>query len=527
MLISCRLSLNLLTPAIEWNCRPDLFLLLGKYKDKNLQQERIARPSSQHWKTQPDYLNYARLSVKPPALSIGRTVKEKILYHSTNRELIPDSGSLAVPFKGALFEGLAPDGGLFMPQRIPRLSPDNIKKLKGAPYRAVAETVLLPFLQTEMDADTLAEIVEQAYDFDVPIQRLDPDTHLVRLDGGPTASFKDFAAQFMALVMSHFRPEDFEITVLVATSGDTGSAVGEAYRGLDGFRVIILYPEREVSDIQRLQLEAIGKNVRAVSVSGKFDDCQNLVKQAFNDPDLRWLNLTSANSINIGRLLPQIVYYVYAYVNTADDFEPAVFSVPSGNFGNSLGCEFARRMGLPVEKLIIAVNENDEFPRFLETGQYRKVEPSRECLSNAMNVGNPSNLARYFDLYGGILTEEGVVKKQPDIEAMRKHLFSVSVSDASTVGLIKELYENLGFLVEPHGAVGVSALRRFRAVGNSTPAVCLETAHPGKFSDLLEDILHIPVDLPDSVKRSVQRKRSVDRMENDYLQLKDYLMEAS
>lgn len=456
-----------------------------------------------------------------------KSITFPIRYHSTNRNLPREEVHPTVAFSDALFKGLALDGGLFMPDRIPTLSPDELTALTGKPYSEVAYSVLHKYLQTEIDGDDLKKIVTAAYDFDIPIERLDEQTHIMRLDQGPTASFKDFGARFMARMMAHLRPDEQEVTVLVATSGDTGSAVGEAYHGLDGFCVFILYPRDEVSTIQKQQLDSIGDNVEAVAVDGKFDDCQRLVKKAFTDSDLAGFNLTSANSINIGRLLPQIVYYVYATINTSEYPQPVIFSIPSGNFGNCLGCELARRMGLPMGRIIIAVNENDEFPRFLQTGVYEKVDPSRACLSNSMNVGNPGNLARYFDLYGGILTKDGTINVPPDMKAMRERLTSTSVSDDATVALIKEMYEEKGILVEPHGAVGLEALRRFREQGDTTPAICLETAHPGKFSNILEEILHIEIAPPESFRKFSHRKNHADRLDNNYASFKDYLIENS
>ena len=451
---------------------------------------------------------------------------DRILYYSTNRELSPKTSRGAVRFQEALFLGLAPDGGLFMPTQIPLLQENEIHDLRGLSYPEIAYLILRKFLHEDTGDLRLETIIQDTYNFEVPIESINENTHLIRLDRGPTASFKDFAAQFMARMMLHLKPDKQKITVLVATSGDTGSAVGEAYRGFNDFQIFILYPEQEVSPIQKQQLDAIGNNVRAISIAGKFDDCQKLVKRAFSDNELESLNLTSANSINIGRLLPQIVYYFYAFANIIKKEQQVVFSVPSGNFGNSLGCELARQMGLPIEKIIIGVNENDEFPRFLETGNYQKVDPSRICLSNAMNVGNPSNLARYFDLYGGILTHDGIIHKQPDLELMKKRLFSSSVSDASTIGLIINMYQNQNRLIEPHGAVGLVALQRFREMGNKMCGICLETAHPGKFQDFLEELLHIQVELPISLKKFKEREERVEQMENDYGQLKTLLMET-
>jgi len=420
-----------------------------------------------------------------------------------------------VSFGDALFQGLAPDGGLFMPDEIPSISENELRELQGRSYPDVAAAVLRKFLGAEIDAPALERIVESAFDFDVPIAPLGATTFLMHLDRGPTASFKDFGARFMARVMSRLRPAGGDITVLVATSGDTGSAVG----------VVILYPQDEVSPGQKQQLESIGENVHTVALEGKFDDCQDLVKRAFTDPDLAELSLTSANSINVGRLLPQTVYYFYAWLQLAEARQPVVFSVPSGNFGNSLGCEIARRMGLPVERILVAVNENDEFPAFLETGDYHRVDPSRVCLSNAMNVGNPSNLARYFDLYGGVLSRDGVVEREPDIERMRRHLWSTSVSDAETVATIEDAHARHGAWLEPHGAVGVKALERYRQCASDTVAVCLETAHPGKFPEVLQSILGVQVDPPESFRRYAGRERCVTPLPNDYDSFKSHLME--
>jgi len=382
-----------------------------------------------------------------------------IRYYSTNRNL--DGVTGIVPFKGsvtfreALLQGQAPDEGLFMPDSIPFLLPDEVMSLKGTPYTECAMLVSQVFLGDEVPRDVLRRVVEDSYDFPVPLEQVIDRKYLMRLDRGPTASFKDFAARMMARLMSYFRGEGKKLNVLVATSGDTGSAVGEAFKGVPGIGVYILYPRNEVSGMQKKQLDTIGDNVRALSIDGKFDDCQNLVKQAFADPSLVNLNLTSANSINFGRILPQMIYYVYAYAQLAwHGDEEIIFSVPSGNFGNALGCEYARRMGIPVRKLLMPVNENDEFPMFLESGIYEKVSPSRACLSNAMNVGNPSNLARFFDLYGGTVDRQGKVYVKPDLAEMRRQIFSLSVSDTVTTETIKETYERYGVILEPHGAVG-------------------------------------------------------------------------
>ena len=341
-------------------------------------------------------------------------MSEPLRYYSTNRHLDSVPGIVpfreTVSFREALLMGQAPDEGLFMPERIPLLPLETFRALKGAPYTEATMVVAQAFLSDEIAEETLRRIVNDAYNYAVPLENVFARKYVMRLDQGPTASFKDFAARMMARLMSAFSDPAKRLNVLVATSGDTGSAVGEAFKGVEGIDVTILYPRGEVSGRQKRQLDTIGGNVRAVSVDGKFDDCQDLVKRAFSDPAFGDFNLTSANSINFGRILPQIVYYVWAWAQLSRDGEPAVFSVPSGNFGDALGCEYARRMGLPVEKLVMPTNENDEFPRFLDTGVYEKVSPSVACISNAMNVGHPSNLARLVDVYGGWMDEVGNLK---------------------------------------------------------------------------------------------------------------------
>jgi threonine synthase len=324
--------------------------------------------------------------------------------------------------------------------------------------------------------------------------------------------------------MSHCRPAGERLNILVATSGDTGSAVGEAYKGVRGIDVTILYPAAEVSLMQKKQLDTIGGNVQAICVDGKFDDCQNLVKEAFADPELSRFNLSSANSINFGRILPQIVYYVYAYAQLAGNGEDVVFSVPSGNFGDALGCEYARRMGLPVAKLIMPTNENDEFPIFLETGKYVKVSPSRACISNAMNVGHPSNLARFFELYGGTVDRAGTVHRYPDLEEMRRRIFSVKVTDETTRQTIKSVYERYHVILEQHGAVGWAGVEAYlRKTDHSKMIICLETAHPAKFPDEIKNLLGIEPEPPESMKDLARREGSAINISGDFASFKKYL----
>lgn len=452
----------------------------------------------------------------------------RIGYYSTNhnlkhvRDIVPFDGK--VSFKEALLKGQAPDEGLFMPDTIPQLSLKDIQRMKGKPYSDTALLVAQAFLADEFPLEVLQKVAIDSYNYPVPLEEVRPKNYVMRLDQGPTASFKDFAARLMARLMSHCRPKGERLNILVATSGDTGSAVGEAFKGVTGIDVTILYPENEVSGMQKKQLDTIGQNVQALSVAGKFDDCQNLVKQAFSDSDLNKFNLTSANSINFGRILPQIIYYVYAYTQLAENGEQAIFSVPSGNFGDALGCEYARRMGLPVAKLIMPTNENDEFPIFMATGKYRKVSPSRACISNAMNVGHPSNLARFFDLYGGTVDRAGQVHNYPDIEEMRKHIFSVSVTDTQTRETIKSVYKRYNVVLEQHGAVGWVGLEAYlETVPEQKLAICLETAHPAKFPEEIQKMLGLTISLPESMKNLDKRTGSAVAMTNDYDDFKNYL----
>jgi len=455
-------------------------------------------------------------------------MSQRISYYSTNRNLTGIPGLVpwkkTVSFREALLQGQAPDEGLFMPDPIPVIPAQSIMALKGLPYTRAAMLVANAFLTDEIHSEVLEKIVAESYNYPVPIERLVDRKYIMRLDQGPTASFKDFAARMMARLMSYFREPGTRLNVLVATSGDTGSAVGEAFKGVAGIDVYILYPKGEVSGRQKKQLDTIGENVQAISVLGKFDDCQNLVKQAFADPSFTVFNLTSANSINFGRILPQIIYYIYAYSQLAEACEEIVFSVPSGNFGDALGCEYARRMGLPVKRLVMPTNENDEFPKFLETGVYEKVSPSRACLSSAMNVGHPSNLARFFDLYGGTVDRGGTVHRYPDIDEMRRWIFSVSITDEDTKKTIRRAYDKYGILLEPHGAVGWRGLEIYlEKCGDFPLCISLETAHPAKFPDEIEGLLGISPELPKSMKDIDRMKGKSTEISASYDEFKNYL----
>jgi threonine synthase len=448
-------------------------------------------------------------------------LKKVIKYYSTNLR-VPE-----VTFREALFMGLAPDGGLYMPDLIPDLSRDEMESYSGKEYHEIAFSILKSFLCNEIGDNDLLSLCRDAYNFKVPVEHVSGRCYVARLDQGPTASFKDFAARMMARLMYHFiASEKSHYIILTATSGDTGSAVANAFHGLSGIDVVILFPSGEVSETQRRQMTTLKGNIRVIAIDGKFDDCQMLVKRAFLDPSLSDIPLTSANSINIGRLLPQSVYYFYAWSRLGCN--PVIFSVPSGNYGNLMGGIIARKMGLPVKRFIISTNDNDEVPEYLRTGIYNIISPSKNCISSAMNVGHPSNLARIIALYGGIMNESGGIVKSPNLAAMRNDFFGISISDEITRETIASCYKKHRVLLEPHGAVAWKGLESYQSImlpdkDEENIYVSLETAHPAKFPDEIFRILNFyptpPLSL-DSVKDLDEEFLS---LKNDYNIFKDYI----
>jgi threonine synthase len=452
-------------------------------------------------------------------------MNSSLLFHSTNQKSPP------LTFSQALLQGLAPDKGLYMPEYIPGISMEEIESFTEKEYYEIAFDVSRKFLVGEISDDDLMNIVKDAYNYDVPLELVFEQKYIMRLDQGPTASFKDFAARMMARLMQYYlKKENRSLTILTATSGDTGSAVANAFYGLDNINIVVLFPESEVTDRQRKQMTTLGKNVHILALDAKFDDCQALVKQAFTDPDLAHLNLSSANSINIGRLIPQTVYYFYAFakLRTGKPGEKVIFSVPSGNFGDMMGGIIAFKMGLSVKKFIIATNENDEFPAYLNSGIYKKIEPSLNCISSAMNVGHPSNLSRLVAVYNGIMDETGRIHKQADLVLMRKELWSVSISDLKTRETIADAYKDHHLLLEPHGAVGWAGLLEFIRENPADDApdqlcISLETAHPAKFPDEIKNILGIDPPLPESLQGLETKPETFGKLENDYRSFKEYL----
>lgn len=440
---------------------------------------------------------------------------QPILFYSTNGR------APRVDLRQALLQGQAPDGGLYLPERFPALSTAEIARRS---YPEIAFEVLRRYTAGVLDDSVLRALCEDAYNFEVPIEPVYGRVHVMRLDRGPTASFKDFAARLMARLIGQFLRESGQrLVILTATSGDTGSAVASAFHGVDGVQVLVLFPLAEVSDRQRKQMTTLRENIRTIAVDGKFDDCQALVKRAFADPALASIPLSSANSINIGRLLPQAVYYFYAATRIG---EPLVISVPSGNFGNMMGAVIAREMGLRVHRLVVPVNGNDEFPRFLASGHYEKIEPSRNCLSNAMNVGHPSNLARLVAVYGGQMDQTGRIHRAPDMARMRRDLFSTSVSDEQTRATIREAWTQHKLLLEPHGAVGWRGFLDYceREPLGHRPAVVLETAHPAKFPEEIERLLGFSPEAPPSLAALDKLPEDFDQMPVDYERFREYLL---
>jgi threonine synthase len=446
------------------------------------------------------------------------------LLYSTNLRS-PD-----VDLKGALLQGQAPDKGLYMPREIPRIPLDEIIGFRDKTYTEIAFAVLKRYAPGLIPDNELMRLCTECYNYEVPLEKVYDRVFLMRLDQGPTASFKDFAARMMARMMRYFlAQEGGELVILTATSGDTGSAVAHAFHNVDRISMVVLFPIKEVSDRQRKQMTTLGGNVTVIGIDGQFDDCQALVKRAFTDPELARIRFSSANSINIGRLLPQAVYYLYAWAKLQENGEQAVISVPSGNFGDICGGLIARRMGLPVARFVIATNANDEFPKFAATGKYEKIVPSRVCISNAMNVGHPSNLPRLVALYGGVMDEQGKVTKEPDFAALRRDIYSVSINDEGTRQAIKDAWARYKTMLEPHGAVGWAGLVRYleslnpRPLDSSLLAISIETAHPAKFPEEIQRLLGVDPPLPPSLAGLDAKPEQYEKGPNDYGWFKDFL----
>ncbi len=446
-----------------------------------------------------------------------------MLYYSTNHK------ARKVTFRQALLQGLAEDKGLYMPEIIPTITQEEIEAMKDMSYPEIAFTVAKKFLSDEIPACDLKHLIDDAYDYSIPLEKVRDRQYIMRLDQGPTASFKDFAARLMGRLMNYYLTlENRDLLILTATSGDTGSAIANAFYGLDNIKVVVLFPEKEVTARQRKQMTTLGKNIQVISIDGKFDDCQALVKKAFSDPDLARLGMSSANSINIGRLIPQTMYYFYAYAKLAKEVgEKVVFSVPSGNFGDLMGGLLAMNMGLSVHRFVVATNENDEFPQYVKTGHYKVISPSRNCISSAMNVGHPSNVARLITLYNGEMDETGKIHQQADLDKIRSDMYAVSITDIETEATINKTYKQHNTLLEPHGAVGWAGLNHYlETYPKEQDRLCisLETAHPAKFPEKIREILNIDPKLPPSLQNLEEKEEIIIPMHNDYTIFYDFLL---
>lgn len=429
-------------------------------------------------------------------------------YRSTSRKAPLTS------LRGAVLRGLAPDGGLYMPVEIARHSPEELDEFRKLPFTEVCFRVVKPFATPDVPEEVLWQIVSEAINFPVRLVSLSPGLHILELFHGPTLAFKDFGARFMARLMGYFvRGESRLLTVLVATSGDTGSAVAHGFLGVPGIRVVILYPSKRISEAQEKQFTTLGENITALEVAGTFDDCQRLVKQAFADRELNQTAfLTSANSINIGRLLPQMFYHVAAYRQLPVASVPLIVSVPSGNFGNLTAGIFAKRIGLPVAKFIASTNINDVVPQYLRTGMFRP-RPAEATYSNAMDVGNPNNFPRLVDLCRGRL------------EYVQKEIWGQAANDEETLREMKKIHERFGYIADPHTAVGIFCWEAYK-LEHPEPAqgLVLATAHPAKFADVVRKAIGGAPALPERLAACLKREKLSLPMSSKYEPFKEFLL---
>lgn len=416
-----------------------------------------------------------------------------------------------VSFQEAVIQGLAPDRGLYFPEHITALPTSFFDGIESLNNEDIAFEAIQQFVGDEIPPQELRKIIAETLSFPFPVVKVEDDVYSLELYHGPTMAFKDVGARFMSRCIAYFNrgKTNHRNTVLVATSGDTGGAVASGFLGVDGVDVVILYPSGKVSDIQERQLTTLGQNIRAIAVDGVFDDCQDMVKKAFLDPELEYINLTSANSINIARWLPQMFYFFFGYKQLKSLGKPIIVSCPSGNFGNICAGIMAKRLGLPIAHFVAATNINDTVPQFLSTGEY-VPKASKATISNAMDVGNPSNFVRIQELY------------HQDLNEFRKDFTSYSFSDEETRQTLLEIYKNTGYIAEPHGVVGYLGLKNeMKQYGNSV-GLFLETAHPIKFLDVVEPILQTKLPIPEQIEQ-VLNKKKVKTDIKTYGELKSFL----
>ena len=429
-------------------------------------------------------------------------------YRSTSRKAPLTS------LRGAVLRGLAPDGGLYMPVEIARHSPEELEEFRRLPFTEVCFRVVRPFATPDVPEEVLWQVVSEAISFPVNLVSLSAGLHILELFHGPTLAFKDFGARFMARLMGYFvRGETRPLTVLVATSGDTGSAVAHGFLSVPGIRVVILYPSKRISEAQEKQFTTMGENITALEVAGTFDDCQRLVKQAFSDEELNkraWL--TSANSINIGRLLPQMFYHVAAYRQLPVASVPLIVSVPSGNFGNLTAGIFAKRIGLPVAKYVASTNANDVVPEYLRTGEFHP-RAAQATYSNAMDVGSPNNFPRLLDLCRNRL------------EYVQKEIWGHGATDEETLAAMKMLHDKFGYIADPHTAVGVLGWEAYkREHPEPSQGLVLATAHPAKFAEVVMKAIGTAPPLPDRLAAYLKRAKLSLPVSSTYDEFKQFLL---
>lgn len=423
-------------------------------------------------------------------------------YYSLN------NSSPLTSFKKAVQNGIAPDRGLYFPEKITPISKDFIKNISDYSNEEIAYEVIKQFIGDEIPDTNLKEIIKKTISFDFPVVNLDENIGSLELFHGPTMAFKDVGARFMSQCLEYFNQNKTEdITVLVATSGDTGGAVASGFLNAKGVQVVILYPKGKVSEIQEKQLTTLGNNITALEVDGVFDDCQEMVKSAFLDKNIS-RNLTSANSINVARWLPQMFYFFFAYKQVSKKYKDIIFSVPSGNFGNICAGLLAQKLGLPIKHFIASTNINDTVPKYLINGVY-DPKPSKATISNAMDVGNPSNFIRIQELFN------------KNLSSLKKSFSSYSFSDDETKIMMKSIHDKFNYISEPHGAIGYLGLKKYGLKTNEF-GVFLETAHPVKFLEVVEETLKVDVEIPSQIKEVMSREKVATSIAN-YQELKLFL----
>lgn len=431
-------------------------------------------------------------------------------YFSTSHQ------SPEVDFKQATINGQAPDRGLYFPERIPEVSKELIENIEQYSNEEIAYQVMQPYVGDSIPGDELRRIVSETINFEIPLVPVTDDIFSLELYHGPTLAFKDVGARFMSRCLGYFvKGQQQKVIVLVATSGDTGGAVANGFYEVDGIEVVILYPSGKVSAVQEKQLTTLGKNIHALEVDGTFDDCQQMVKQAFMDEGLnKKLFLTSANSINVARWLPQQLYYFFAYKQWANKNNPPVIAVPSGNFGNICAGLLAHISGLPVQHFIAACNANDVVPQFMQTERY---DPKKAVatISNAMDVGNPSNFVRILQIF------------HHQFKALQNVLSSYSITDDETKATLKYVYEAHNYLLDPHGAVGFLALQHYLQTHPNQKGIVLETAHPVKFYDVVEPVTGQPVPIPEAIKQQLLLQKKSTKINADGDLLKGFLLDLN